>query len=270
MNLRSGAVFVFRPSPRGAVSRLLTVTDRYRIGCERASGHSYPNPFPTQQESAAPAVSVTALASRRRVGAGVGHIEIVAASIEDAVRRHGAGRLTGDERDRAWRPLLEAAIYREARVLSGLAAAVRSPLEEKFVLAFYAAARAAGAQNISLVTAGRRHLLTGAATATARPPPHGLVITTQAEVGSYRADFLLALNQWGGAASVVVEVDGHDFHEKTKAQAARDKKRDRAFVHAGLKVLRFTGSEVHRDPDATAREAWEQLDADVMGERRSA
>lgn len=46
---------------------------------------------------------------------------------------------------------------------------------------------------------------------------------------------------------LAVELDGHDFHERTKEQAQRDKARDRALAAAGYRVLRFTGSEVWRD-----------------------
>ena len=41
---------------------------------------------------------------------------------------------------------------------------------------------------------------------------------------------------------IVVECDGHDFHEKTKDQVARDKSRVRDLEIAGWRVLRFTGS----------------------------
>jgi hypothetical protein len=47
---------------------------------------------------------------------------------------------------------------------------------------------------------------------------------------------------------LAVEVDGHEFHEKTKEQAARDKRRDRELQQEGWNVFRFTGSEVWRDP----------------------
>ena len=46
---------------------------------------------------------------------------------------------------------------------------------------------------------------------------------------------------------LAIELDGHDFHERTKEQAQRDKARDRALTEAGYRVLRFTGSEVWRD-----------------------
>lgn len=51
-------------------------------------------------------------------------------------------------------------------------------------------------------------------------------------------------------AAVAVELDGHDFHERTKEQASRDKKRDRSLLSKGWTTIRFTGSDVVRDPDA--------------------
>ena len=51
--------------------------------------------------------------------------------------------------------------------------------------------------------------------------------------------------------SIVIELDGHDFHEKTKEQAQKDKERDRILQHGGYQVLRYTGSEVWNDPSGT-------------------
>ena len=48
---------------------------------------------------------------------------------------------------------------------------------------------------------------------------------------------------------VAVELDGHDFHEKTKKQAEKDKRRDRVLQSHGYLVARFTGSEVYNDPE---------------------
>jgi very-short-patch-repair endonuclease len=74
---------------------------------------------------------------------------------------------------------------------------------------------------------------------------------------TYRVDFAV----WYERARVVVEVDGHDFHERTKEQAAADKSRDRALVSAGWKVLRFAGSEVYADPIACATQVYECVSA---------
>ena len=53
---------------------------------------------------------------------------------------------------------------------------------------------------------------------------------------------------------LIVEVDGHEFHERTKEQVRRDKERDRFMTTTGAKILRFSGSEVHSDPTACAEQ----------------
>jgi very-short-patch-repair endonuclease len=58
----------------------------------------------------------------------------------------------------------------------------------------------------------------------------------------YRPDFIV----FCGGASVIVELDGHDGH-KTKQQREHDTRRTRWFDKRGMRVVRFTGSEVHRD-----------------------
>lgn len=58
--------------------------------------------------------------------------------------------------------------------------------------------------------------------------------------------------------SVAIELDGHEFHEKTPEQVREDKRRERAIIRAGvpngLVVLRFSGSEIVRDCAACVRE----------------
>lgn len=76
------------------------------------------------------------------------------------------------------------------------------------------------------------------------PTDLDVVIVPQHPIGCYRADFAIYAKQM----RLVVEVDGHDFHEKTKEQAARDKRRDRELQQEGWSVFHFTGSEVWRDP----------------------
>jgi len=92
--------------------------------------------------------------------------------------------------------------------------------------------------------------------------PTPITALMQVPIGGYRVDFLLYgisahsddRSNWLRVA-LIVECDGHDFHEKTKAQAKRDKKRDRDLVARGFTVMRFTGSEIWRDPRACIREA---------------
>ena len=88
------------------------------------------------------------------------------------------------------------------------------------------------------------------------------------ETKHYRTDFLITLerheDQRGLAnrgtfgntvhARVIVEIDGHDYHERTKEQAKRDRLRDRMFTQAGYVVFRYTGSEVYHDQELPSRE----------------
>jgi len=75
--------------------------------------------------------------------------------------------------------------------------------------------------------------------------PHEPIPT---EVGSYAVDFLIvpedpALER----VKIAIELDGHEFHEKTKDQVRNDKVRERAIVQQGVTVLRFSGSEIVRN-----------------------
>jgi len=81
-------------------------------------------------------------------------------------------------------------------------------------------------------------------------PPDGFIgVRPQVEVIDWPVDFVFViLSPDGHPHRLAVECDGHDFHERTKEQAARDRSRDRALQTGGYTVMRFTGSEIHRDP----------------------
>lgn len=159
-------------------------------------------------------------------------------------------RLPVAERLHAWVPAIEQAIAHSVSYLETIGQATQSPLEELLGLALWS-------HRVSpnkVLKVGPHQVWAPFVGA-----PNILVIEPQAEVGAYRTDFRLALARRDGSrklqSEIFVEVDGHDFHEKTKEQAAHDKKRDRYFVSKSLPVLRFTGSEVYRDADACADEA---------------
>lgn len=71
-----------------------------------------------------------------------------------------------------------------------------------------------------------------------------IIIMTQQKIGKYCADFLVTGKIGRTIKSVVVEADGHDFHQKTRAQVAKDKVRDRYMSSLGLTTIRFTGTEL--------------------------
>lgn len=88
-----------------------------------------------------------------------------------------------------------------------------------------------------------------------------IFVQRQVTVNDWRVDFLIhAKSSRGRIDQLVVECDGHDFHERTKEQAARDRSRDRALQASGITVFRFTGAEIWRDPWKCAEQAmdWAQ------------
>jgi len=75
-----------------------------------------------------------------------------------------------------------------------------------------------------------------------------VVIAPQHQIGRHTVDFGILIHFVANERiRIVVECDGHDFHEKTKEQAARDKSRQCDLEIAGWRVMRFTGSMIWRD-----------------------
>jgi len=70
-----------------------------------------------------------------------------------------------------------------------------------------------------------------------------MLLVPQYHWQEWRIDWALR----GHDCILFIECDGHDFHERTPEQAARDRSKDRAIQGAGIKVLRFTGTEIHRE-----------------------
>lgn len=128
----------------------------------------------------------------------------------------------------------------------------QSPIERTMVAALIGTAWAGGA---GIVLAGEA--LDPEATMS-------LVIEPQARVGKYRADFIVS-SIWKRAVDetparrIVLECDGHAFHERTPEQAKRDRRRDRVMQADGFLVMRFTGSEIHADARRCSVEVLNQL-----------
>lgn len=97
--------------------------------------------------------------------------------------------------------------------------------------------------------------------------PDVLIIEPQAQLGEHRVDFLLSFRTSGpdfdrptrasdgstipgvkeAEKKMIVECDGHDYHDRTKDQAKKDRSRDRFLQSLGYRVFRYTGSEIWRD-----------------------
>lgn len=106
--------------------------------------------------------------------------------------------------------------------------------------------------------------------------PDVLTVEPQARLGRYRVDFMLTYEAWFPGTEklkdgrvqaepvkitnqLIIECDGHDFHDRTKEQASDDRERDRELKKVGFDVFRYTGSDVWKSPFACAREAIAQV-----------
>lgn len=86
-------------------------------------------------------------------------------------------------------------------------------------------------------------------------PKSRLALLQQVKVHGYRLDFAIVSTEDPAAPRVAIECDGHDYHERTKEQAAADKRRDRELTSRGWVVIRYTGSEIWDDPIGCATTA---------------
>lgn len=87
------------------------------------------------------------------------------------------------------------------------------------------------------------------------------ILENQISFGRYTVDFRIHstyndITKELQECNMAIEVDGHEFHEKTKTQASHDKKRDRYLLSMNIPVIRYTGTEVYRNPKTVARDAF--------------
>ena len=78
----------------------------------------------------------------------------------------------------------------------------------------------------------------------------------------YYPDFCLSIvdtNREKTIYQIFVEIDGHEFHEKTKEQVRHDKLRERHLLEYCDGIVRFSGSEVYDDSNECAYETLELM-----------
>lgn len=79
------------------------------------------------------------------------------------------------------------------------------------------------------------------------PRDQCILMQRQIKIEQYTADFVFSVTDHElRTHRLVVECDGHNYHERTKEQAAHDRSRDRRMQELGYTVFRFTGSEIHQ------------------------
>lgn len=151
--------------------------------------------------------------------------------------------------------MIDAALVKQRTAILELLGRCESPVEQMLMAALWARWRCQVSDN----RMGMSAVLDESPIAS---PARRVVVEPQkvipTERARYRADALVYVLDGAenrlAPGPLVVEVDGHDFHERTRFQAARDRQRDRAMIAEGFRVVRFTGSEIYRDPERCAAE----------------
>jgi hypothetical protein len=95
---------------------------------------------------------------------------------------------------------------------------------------------------------------------------------------SFRLDFVVKPNgqyEWMRVNEhlyprIAIELDGHEFHEKTKEQVTYRNKRDRALQQAGWVVFHVSGSELWRDPKKAVEDIHDHCSSEYSKFRRAA
>ncbi len=165
------------------------------------------------------------------------------------------------------RALLHQEVTRSLSTLEVALSKCESPIEVPMLFALTIVGRELGASCILLVD-DREY--------GDREDSAGTVwIQPQARLGEHRVDFLVTYGEVAPDFSrpiklpdgreipdskeitkkMVIECDGHDFHDRTKEQARKDRGRDRMLQSLGYRVYRYTGSEIWADVFICAHEA---------------
>lgn len=101
---------------------------------------------------------------------------------------------------------------------------------------------------------------------------YGIIISTQIEYeigdSKYRSDITIYVDDVFNTTNkndfeIIIECDGHDFHEKTKEQVIKNNQRDYDFKCAGIEVFHFSGSEIYNKPTECADKIFDYIEGRI-------
>ena len=72
-------------------------------------------------------------------------------------------------------------------------------------------------------------------------------IYPQYTIGKYNVDFLVCKSNWR-SKGLIIELDGHNFHDRDEKQRRHEKERDRFLQSEKYKVFHYTGKEITDNP----------------------
>jgi very-short-patch-repair endonuclease len=89
------------------------------------------------------------------------------------------------------------------------------------------------------------------------------LLFAQPQIANYRVDFLILSRYRGDHQNIkrlIIECDGHEYHERTREQAARDKQRSNELQYHGFKVFRYTGSQIYNNARGCAADVKKHIE----------
>jgi very-short-patch-repair endonuclease len=138
-----------------------------------------------------------------------------------------------------------------------------TPIENVLFLALSAVCRVGSGLRLfrhkSGIAAGSKNDFDATLThyAQAYPKDDVIAFEDQCQLGPYRVDFFFGRKLSNDCHKyLVVECDGHDFHNTNKEQASKDRQRDRDIQRMimNCNIFRFTGTDIWADPVKCAEE----------------
>lgn len=80
---------------------------------------------------------------------------------------------------------------------------------------------------------------------------------------TYYPDFLFEydeyVNNYNTDSKIIIECDGYEFHQKTKEQVQRDNEREYDLKMAGYEILRFSGTQIYKNPIKCAEDTYNYI-----------
>ena len=90
-------------------------------------------------------------------------------------------------------------------------------------------------------------------------------IEIEAKSKKYIVDFLIEYddlinNNLKENFKLIIECDGHEFHQKTKKQVEYDNKREYDLKMMGYQILRFSGSEIYNNSEECVKRVFNYIE----------
>lgn len=118
---------------------------------------------------------------------------------------------------------------------------IESPIEQIFITAFELYIKFLNKENIFLFS------------------QHPIKIDNKKYVVDFYFEEDPNVNPFNTDKKIIIECDGHQFHQKTKEQVKKDNEREYDLKMAGYEIIRFSGSQIYNEPFKCAEDAYNYI-----------